>query len=428
MEIQTVQISKIKPALYNPRIDLQPGDPQYENIRRSIEEFGAVEPLVWNKRTGNLVGGHQRLKILKEQGLKEVEVSVVDLDDTKEKVLNIALNKALGDWDNAKLKDLLQELDTGEIDITLTGFDNDELEKLMTEFYADQLTEDDFDVEEEAAKIKEAKTQIGDIYNMGSHRLICGDSTKPETYQQLLAGKQADMLFTDPPYNVNYKGMKFEGIMNDNMDEEKFVDFVMAFTERIQENLKTGGVFYMCSGWSSYPIFVYAIKAYKMNFANPIVWVKNNTAMGWNDYRYKYEMIVKGKNKGKGKKMSTPILYGWNGGRHYFIESGFESDVWEIKRKASNKMVHPTQKPIELVAKAIINSSHREEIVLDNFAGSGSTLIACEKTKRKFYGIELDPKYVDVIVARWENNTQQKAELITNATRNETKTDKVKIT
>lgn len=417
MEIIKLPISKINPAPYNPRLDLQPGDAEYEKIKKSIIEFDLVEPLVWNKQTENLVGGHQRLKVLKELGITEVEVVVVDLVASREKALNIVLNKAQGDWDLPKLKDLLQEIDTGEFDIEATGFDNDELEELMTQVNPDKVDEDDFNIEEEAEKIKEPITKIGNVYLMGLHKLICGDSTKEDTYQILFNGKQADMVFTDPPYNVNYTGTKLGGILNDNMAEEEFVEFTLEFIARIQQNLKTGGVFYLCSGWSSYPIFIYAIKAFKMEFANPIVWVKNNTALGWNDYRYKYEMVVKGKVKGKLKgkrKKAIPILYGWNGGRHYFIETRFESDVWEIKRKASNQMVHPTQKPLELIARAITNSSHREEIILDNFAGSGATLIACEKTKRIFYGIELDPKYCDVIVKRWESFTGQKAELIIN--------------
>src|SRR5450830_1050097 len=244
MEIKKIPISKINPAPYNPRLDLQPGDAEYEKIKRSITEFDLVEPLVWNKQTGNLVGGHQRLKVLKEQGITEVEVSVVDLDEAKEKALNIVLNKAQGDWDYQKLKDLLQEIDTGEFDIAITGFDNDELEALMNHVNPDKVDEDDFNIEEEAAKITQPRTKLRDIYTMGGHRLICGDATKEETYQALLEGKQADMGFTGPPYNVNYKGTKHGGILNDNMSEEDFVEFVLDFTARIQENLKTGGVFY----------------------------------------------------------------------------------------------------------------------------------------------------------------------------------------
>lgn len=223
------------------------------------------------------------------------------------------------------------------------------------------------------------------------------------------------MVFTDPPYNVNYSGQgKLGGIKNDNMTEEEFVAFSIAYMEVIKEYLKVGGSFYLCSGWSSYPIFVYAIKACGMKFANPIVWVKNNTTLGWNDYKYKYEMIVKGKKKkATVKKKTTPILYGWNGGRHYFIDSKFESDVWEIKRRASNTMVHPTQKPIALTNKAITNSSKPKEIVLDLFGGSGVTLISCERLNRLCRINELDPIFCDVIINRWEQYTKKKAVNIT---------------
>jgi len=228
---------------------------------------------------------------------------------------------------------------------------------------------------------------------------------------RLMEGKQADCVFTDPPYNVNYTGQgKLGGIKNDNMEEEEFVEFVIAFMEVMKEYLKTGGVFYMCSGWSSYPIFAYAIKACGMKFANPIIWVKNNTTLGWNDYKYKYEMLLKGKKKTKGKKKSsTPILYGWNGGKHYFKDTRYESDVWEINRRATNTMIHPTQKPILLVNRAISNSTQRGDIVLDLFGGSGTTLISCEKINRVARLNELDPKFCDVIIDRWEQYTGEKA-------------------
>ena len=172
----------------------------------------------------------------------------------------------------------------------------------------------------------------------------------------------------------------------------------------MSEATKQGGVFYVCSGWSSYPTFMYALQKNVLYFSQPILWVKNNTAYGWNDYRYKYEIVIKSR-----KKKTEPILYGWNVGRHYFAAQREESDVWEAKRRASNTMVHPTQKPLALIERAIKNSSKLGEVVLDLFGGSGSTLIACEKTKRKARVMELDQKWVDIIIQRWEALTKQKA-------------------
>lgn len=189
MEIKRIPVEQINPAPYNPRKDLKPGEPEYEKLRRSIQEFGFVEPLVWNKRTGNLVGGHQRLKVLIEQGVREVEVSVVDLDDQRERALNIALNKISGDWDNEKLKDLLEELDTGDFDIELTGFTEAEIEDLMTQFHVEKKADpDEFDADAAAEAIAEPVTKKGVIYALGRHRLMCGDATSFEDVKKLMGG------------------------------------------------------------------------------------------------------------------------------------------------------------------------------------------------------------------------------------------------
>ncbi|WP_151191923.1 ParB N-terminal domain-containing protein [Desulfotomaculum copahuensis] len=189
MEIKRIPVEQINPAPYNPRKDLKPGEPEYEKLRRSIQEFGFVEPLVWNKRTGNLVGGHQRLKVLIEQGVREVEVSVVDLDDQRERALNIALNKISGDWDNEKLKDLLEELDTGDFDIELTGFTEAEIEDLMIQFHVEKKADpDEFDADAAAEAIAEPVTKKGVIYALGRHRLMCGDATSFEDVKKLMGG------------------------------------------------------------------------------------------------------------------------------------------------------------------------------------------------------------------------------------------------
>ncbi|MDP8258426.1 MAG: ParB N-terminal domain-containing protein [Candidatus Aadella gelida] len=205
MKIEKIPLEKINPWEGNPRKDLQPEDLEYKKIKRSIETFGCVEPLVWNAKTGNLVGGHQRYKILLEQGVEEIEVSVVKLSIEKEKALNLALNKIQGDWDNVKLATLLEELEQlPDFDIGLTGFDLPEISSLFDR-YLPHDGEDDFDVKKEAETITEPVTQRGDIIELGSHRLLCGDSADLEDLEKLFQGGKADLVVTDPPYNVAYK-------------------------------------------------------------------------------------------------------------------------------------------------------------------------------------------------------------------------------
>jgi ParB-like chromosome segregation protein Spo0J len=201
MIIKTIPITQINPAAYNPRKDLQPGDPEYKKLKKSLTEFDCVEPLVWNEGTGNLVGGHQRLKVLKDLGRTEVEVSVVQLDDAKEKALNLALNKISGEWDLPRLKDLLEEINTGAFDIEVTGFDDKEIEELMTQFH---VPEEGLTDEEVIPEVVEPVCKKGDLWQLGAHRLLCGDATKPGDIERLMASEKADMVFTDPPYNVNY--------------------------------------------------------------------------------------------------------------------------------------------------------------------------------------------------------------------------------
>ena len=406
MKIEYIQIEKIKPNEYNPKKMTQK---EAEDLEKSIERFGIVDPLIMNKakgRKGILIGGHQRLKIYKKMGFTRIPIVWVNITDIeKERELCLRLSKNAGSWD----WDLLANFDE---DLLLdVGFDNDELE-VRFNIMADP-EEDKYDIEKAVSEKRIPTSKPGEMWQLGKHRLLCGDSTKTEDIRKLMGEEQADCVFTDPPYNVNYSGQgNLGGIMNDNMEEEEFIQFTLKFMEALKAGLKTGGVFYMCSGWSSYPIFLYAIKASGMKFANPIIWVKNNTTLGWNDYKYKYEMLIKGKKKTKGKKSSTPILYGWNGGKHYFKDTRYESDVWEINRRASNSMIHPTQKPILLINRAISNSTKRGEMVLDLFGGSGATLISCEKLNRVCRLNELDPIYCDVIIDRWEQYTREKAEKI----------------
>ena len=212
------------PATYNPRKDLKPGDAEYDKLKRSIEQFGYVEPVIWNKVTGHVVGGHQRLKVLMDMGIIEVECVIIEIDEEKEKALNIALNKISGDWDKDKLALLIADLQGVDFDVSLTGFDPKELDDLFKDTLKEGIHDDDFDVETELKK--PAISKLGDIWTLGRHRLICGDSTKKETYDVLMNKKKANLCVTDPPYNVNYEGAAGK-IKNDHMANDAFYQFLL---------------------------------------------------------------------------------------------------------------------------------------------------------------------------------------------------------
>lgn len=217
MQIEKKNVKELLPADYNPRKDLKPGDPEYEKLKRSIEQFGYVEPVIWNEQTGRVVGGHQRLKVLIDMGITEVDVVVVSLSDEKEKALNIALNKISGAWDNEKLALVIADLQGTDFDVSLTGFDPEELDDLFRDDVKNGVKEDDFDVDAELEK--PCFSKAGDLWLLGDHRLFCGDSTKPETFDLLMNGKKANLVVTDPPYNVNYEGSAGK-IKNDSMPDE----------------------------------------------------------------------------------------------------------------------------------------------------------------------------------------------------------------
>ena len=219
MIVEKKNTADLLPADYNPRKALKPGDLEYEKLKRSIEQFGYVEPVIWNKTTGRVVGGHQRLKVLMDMGYTEVDCVVVELTEEKEKALNVALNKISGEWDKEKLALLITDLQGVDFDVSLTGFDPAEIDDLFKDAVKDGVKEDDFDVAAELEKPTISKA--GDIWTLGRHRLICGDSTKEETFEQLMAGKKVNLVITDPPYNVNYEGSAGK-IQNDNMADAAF--------------------------------------------------------------------------------------------------------------------------------------------------------------------------------------------------------------
>lgn len=394
MNIQKINIEKLKAAEYNPRKDLKPEDEEYQKIKRSILEFGYVAPIIVNADM-TVIGGHQRLKVLKELGYKEVECNIVDLDKTKEKALNIALNKITGEWDNSKLEELLAELKETDIDMDMTGFTFDEVDNILKDIEGSK--EDDFDLDQALNEIEEPTTRPGDIWILGKNRLMCGDSTQKEAVMRLMDKQDADMLLTDPPYNVDYEGKTVDAlkIENDNMTSTEFYNFLLDSFRNMFEVTKCGSSVYVFHADTEGLNFRNAFNAVGFKLAQCLVWVKNTFVMGRQDYQWRHE----------------PILYGWKeGAGHYFINDRKQSTVLEFDKPTRNAE-HPTMKPIDLLVYLIKNSSKENDLILDLFGGSGSTLIAAEQVKRRCYTMELDPKYCDVIVKRWELLTGEKAVL-----------------
>ncbi|MBQ9167573.1 MAG: DNA modification methylase, partial [Oscillospiraceae bacterium] len=242
MIIEKKHTADLLPADYNPRKDLKPGDAEYEKLKRSIEQFGYVEPVIWNRLTGRVVGGHQRLKVLMDMGMSEVDCVVVELPEEKEKALNIALNKISGEWDKDKLALLITDLQGADFDVSLTGFDPAEIDDLFKDSLKDGVQDDGFDVE---AELKQPTiTKPGDIWTLGRHRLICGDSTKADTFDLLMGKTKANLVITDPPYNVNYEGSAGK-IKNDNMADEAFYNFLLAAFQNAESAMASDASIYV---------------------------------------------------------------------------------------------------------------------------------------------------------------------------------------
>ena len=385
MVIQTLPVDKLVPADYNPRKDLKPGDTEYEKLKRSLSEFGYVEPVIWNKTTGHVVGGHQRLKVLIDTGITEVECVVVEMDTEKEKALNIALNKINGDWDKDKLAILITDLQGEDFDVSLTGFDAPELDALFKAAQRAGVQDDDFDVD--AALKEPAITKPGDLWLLGKHRLVCGDSTKRDVFDLLMDGKQANLVVTDPPYNVNYEGGAGK-IKNDNMADAAFYDFLLASFQNMEACMANDASIYVFHADTEGLNFRKAFSEAGFYLSGTCIWKKQSLVLGRSPYQWRHE----------------PVLFGWKKkGKHEWYADRKQTTIWEFDKPKQNAD-HPTMKPVELLAYPILNSSMANCIVLDPFGGSGSTLIACEQTDRICFMVELDEKYCDVIVRRFCQN------------------------
>ena len=387
MQLKNLPLSKLTPADYNPRKDLQPGDPDYEKLKRSLSEFGYVEPVIWNKNTGQVVGGHQRIKILRDLGYETVDCVVVELDETREKALNVALNKISGDWDESKLALLIADLDASDFDAELTGFDEAEIQSLIGSLDEDSIEDDEFDLN--AALEAAAFVKRGDIWSVGRHRLVCGDATNPADVEALMDGKRANLVLTDPPYNVDFKSSSGLKIAGDKQDADAFYEFLLAAFANMADALEKGGSAYVFHADTEGLNFRRAFADAGFYLSGCCIWVKDSLVLGRSPYQWCHE----------------PVLYGWKkDGRHAWYADRKQTTVWNFAKPRKNSD-HPTSKPLDLLAYPIKNSTQANAIILDTFAGSGSTLMAAEATDRTCYAMELDEKYASVVLRRYAEAT-----------------------
>jgi len=391
LTVESWPVERLIPYARNPRKN----DDVVDKMAAAIQEFGFRIPIV-ARSDGSVVDGHLRLKAALRLGLKEVPVALADdLSEAQIKAFRLLANRSVNwaEWDNELLALEFKDLQDVDYDLGLTGFDPSELKKIMEASTDDGLTDDDAVPETPAEPV----TKLGDVYILGNHRLLCGDSSILANVEKVLNGSLADMVFTDPPYNVDYGNSakdrmrkKKLKIMNDNLGGE-FEKFLYDVCVNMLTVCK--GVLYICMSSSELHTLYKAFTDAGGHWSTFIIWAKNHFTMGHADYQRQYE----------------PLLYGWKDGvDRFWCGDRNQGDVWNISKPVRNDL-HPTMKPVELVERALRNSSKSRDIVLDSFGGSGTTLIACEKLGRQARLIELDPKYCDVIVKRWEEFTGKTA-------------------
>lgn len=397
-------VDKLIPYARNSRTH---NDEQVAQIVASIKEFGFTNPILIGA-DDVIIAGHGRLLAAQRMGLKEVPVvRLPHLTETQRRALVIADNKIAlnAGWDEEMLALEMKELGEMDFDLDLLGFSLDELKELNA--FGEPKTTSDTEEDEVPEVPEEAVTKPGDVWILGEHRLLCGDTTMYDDVKKLMGDDIAMMIFTDPPYNVNYGSSMKDSIryhagtlggrkiMNDNLGD----GFAQFLTDSLSNLMMfNNGAAYVCMSSSELHTLYSAFIAAGGKWSTFIIWAKNTFTLGRADYQRQYE----------------PILYGWGADKkHYWCGDRDQADVWEYNKPVRNDL-HPTMKPVELVERAINNSSKIGDIVLDGFGGSGSTLIAAEKTRRKARLMELDPKFCDVIVQRWEEYTGKKAELLSN--------------
>ncbi len=397
-QIEHVPFDSLRPDPANPR---RISDAELEALMRSIQQFGLVDPVIARRDDGTVIGGHQRLVAARKLGLKSVPVIFVDLPLEQARLLNLALNKISGSWDEELLARLLADLSAGAADLTLTGFSDDEVKKLLRSLDHREKRERpeafDLDAALEAAQGQHGAKR-GDLWALGEHRLLIGDATDASDVARLLDGKPAAMCFTDPPYNVSLgdhggqqRGARKRRIKNDALPREQWEAFCQGWAKNLLDNVD-GGV-YICMSTKEWPLVSRVLEEAGGHWSDTIIWAKDRFVLGRAAYQRGYE----------------PLWFGWReGAKPYWCGDRDQSDVWRIARPSSSE-AHPTMKPLELVERAIENSSKPGDVVADFFLGSGSTLIAADRTGRVCYGLELDPHYAQVALMRWESFSGGKA-------------------
>ena len=392
---QMVEIEKVIP---NPRNPNKHSEKQIALLSKIIAAQGWRAPITVSTRSGFIVRGHGRLLAARKLGLAEVPVDYQAYENEAAEWADLVADNRLSELsetDELLLKDLLQELGTSELDLELTAYTADEIDQMLGS--AKEVQEDDFDADKALSEIDEAKTKLGDIYILGKHRLMCGDSTDAAAVEKLMDGQKADIAVTDPPYNVGYTGGTKDAltIQNDKQEDSAFRQFLSAAFTNMDAAMKPGAVFYIWHADSEGYNFRAACKEAGWQVRQCLIWNKNQLVMGRQDYHWKHE----------------PCLYGWKeGAAHLWASDRKQTTVLCFDRPQKNAE-HPTMKPVALLAYQIANNTKGEDIALDLFGGSGTTLVACEQIGRKCYMMELDPKYCDVIIKRWEELTGNKAEL-----------------